>query len=353
MLVTAVALVVLPLAVGARPASPVEVPAGELARRVQASGAVGWSGFVQTSGGLQVPASDSFATVGQLLGERNDLRVWWRTAEDWRVDRIRSTGETDLFRSGDGLVRWVFESERATYSLVSTVRLPEAYDLLPPTLGRSLLQGVRPAELSSLPARRVAGVTGAGLRLTPDDPASSIARVDLWADPDTGLALRIELYGAGDSQPVLTTTLLELKRRTPEVSTTRFQPGAGVNLFYEESVDVVAAANAFAPFDLPASVAGLPTRDGQDPAAAGIYGRGPTTMLVLPLRGQVARPLRDRLRDSSEAQETRIGVWAPVGPVGIVMTRFRGRPGDGGFLLAGTVTRATLERAATDLLAST
>jgi hypothetical protein len=53
---------------------------------------VAWSGFVETAGTLQVPDSDSFATLAQMLGENSQLLVWWRSAEDWRVDRIRSTG---------------------------------------------------------------------------------------------------------------------------------------------------------------------------------------------------------------------------------------------------------------------
>jgi hypothetical protein len=39
---------------------------------------------------------------------------------------------------------------------------------------------------------------------------------------------------------------------------------------------------------------------------------------------------------------------APVGPVGILITPYRGRGGT--FLLAGTVTSETLQQAATELL---
>ena len=48
---------------------------------------------------------------------------------------------------------------------VSEIRLPDASDLLPPTLARALLQGVRDEELSRLPTRRLAGHRGA--RRTP------------------------------------------------------------------------------------------------------------------------------------------------------------------------------------------
>jgi hypothetical protein len=347
-LVTAAVLVGTPVAIGARPVAASNVSAVELARLMQGSAGVAWSGYVETSGTLQVPDSDAFVNLAQLLGENNRLRVWWRSAEDWRVDRIRSTGETDLFRQGQRSVRWVFESERATVSRVSEIRLPDASDLLPPTLARALLQGVRDDELSRLPTRRLAGIAAPGVRLVPADTATALARVDLWADPQTGLPLRVELYGNPDQRAVLTTTLREVNLESPEAATTEFFPHPGTEVVFEESVDVAAAANAYAPFDLPSSLAGLMSRSGEDPGAVGIYGRGPTTLIALPLRGQVAGPLRQRLRDSAAAEETSVGTLAPVGPVGLLVTpRNRG----GSFLVAGTVTSATLQQAAAELLA--
>ena len=347
-LLTAAAFVATPLLVNTRPAAPSEISATELAGRIRQSGKVGWSGFVETAGTLQVPDSDSFATLGQLLGENTRLRVWWRTADDWRVDRIRSTGETDLFHQGQGMVRWVFESETATYSPVSKIRLPDASDLLPPTFARSLLQGVRENELGRLPARRVAGMDASGLRLTPKERGATVQHVDIWADAASGLALEVELYGLGDKRPILTTTLRELKLGAPPATATRFTLAEGVRVVYEPSVDVAAAANAFAPYDLPRSLAGLSSRDGEDPGAVGIYGRGPTTLIALPLRGQVAGPLRRQLQDRGSVQLTEVGTLAPVGPVGLLITP-RGR--GGAFLLAGTVTSELLRQAATELLA--
>jgi hypothetical protein len=347
-LVAAVAFVATPLLISARPGASSDVSAAELAVRIQRSATIGWSGYVETDGTLQAPDNESFATLAQLLGENTQLRVWWRNPADWRVDRIRSTGETDMFRQGGGTVRWVFESETATYSPVSKIRLPDASDLLPPTFARSLLQGVRGTELRRLPARKVAGIDAAGLRLTPDEKATTVAHVDIWADAVSGLPLEVQLYGLGDQRPVLTTTLRELRLGAPSATTTRFTLPGGVRVIYEESVDVAAAANAFAPYDLPASLAGLGSRDGEDPGAVGIYGRGPTTLIALPLRGRVARPLRQQLQDRGNAEITNLGTLVPVGPVGVLITPYRGR-GEV-FLLAGTVTAETLRRAATELL---
>ena len=347
-LLTAVALVATPIVIGTRPAPPSDITAAELAGQVRQSADVAWSGYVETSGTLQVPDNESFATLAQMLGENTKLRVWWRSADDWRVDRIRSTGETDLFRQHGYTIRWVFESETATYSPVSKIRLPDASDLLPPTLARQLMHGARDDELSRLPTRRVAGVDAPGLRLAPDEPATTIAHVDIWTEPGSGLPLQVELYGVGEQRPVLTTTLLELSLNEPTAETTDFTPAKGVQVNYEESVDVAAAANAFAPYDLPTSLAGLHSRDGQDPGAVGIYGRGPTTLIALPLRRQVAGPLRRQLSDRGTAQFTDVGTLAPVGPVGLLITPFRGRRGT--FLLAGTVNSETLQRAAAELL---
>ena len=350
-LFAAAALVVTPLAWAARPTSDSPASAVDLARRVQASAALPWSGLVETSGSLQVPDSDSFAALSQLLGEDNVLRVWWRGAEDWRVDRLRSTGETDLYRSRGFQIRWVAESDTATVAPVSTIRLPDAADLLPSTLARSLLQGVRDAELSRLPADRIAGVDAAGLRITPEDSAASLDRVDLWADAVTGLPLRVELYGSGDRRPVVSTAVTSLSLEVPDPATTVFRPAASSTLAYEDAVDVAAAANAFAPYDLPAELAGLTARGTADPGAVGIYGRGPTVLVAIPLRQRVAGPLRERLQSSASARRTPAGTVALVGPVTLLMTP--GQWGRGAFLLAGTVTPETVERAAGELRALT
>ncbi len=199
-----------------------------------------------------------------------------------------------------------------------------------------------------MPTRRLAGVEAPGVRLVPSDRESTVGRVDLWVDPATGLALRVELTGVGQDRPVLTTAVAELTRSTPPTSSTVFRPSSSSTIAYEDSVDVAAAANAFSDADLPASLAGFGTRNGVDPGPVGVYGRGPTTVIVLPLRGQVAGPLRERLR-AGGATVTSVGTATQVGPVSMLVTSGRGR---GGFLLAGTMTAETLARSAAELMAA-
>ncbi len=246
------------------------------------------------------------------------------------------------------MVRWVFESQRATIAPASTIRLPDASDLLPSTLARRLLEDVATEELVRLPSRRVAGVAAAGLRLEPRTPDTTIARIELWAEPESGLPLEVQVFGSGDRRPIVRTTVTALDLGAPAPSVTRFDPAPGVELVSEDAVDVAAAANAFAPYDLPARLGGLEARGGVDPGAVGVYGRGPTSLIVLPLRGQVARPFRQRLRESPAAREGSLGIGLAAGPVGLLLTpRDRG----GTFLLAGTVTEEVLQRGASELLA--
>ena len=68
-----------------------------------------------------------------------------------------------------------------------------------------------------------------------------------------GCQLQVQLYGVGELRPVITTTLRQLKFGAPPETTTHFSLPEGVRVAYEPSVDVAAAANAFAPYDLPFS----------------------------------------------------------------------------------------------------
>ena len=302
---------------------------------------------MESTGGLSVPDSEGFANLAELLGEPNSLRVWWRGPEEWRIDSVRSTGETDLFFNGHVLVRWVFEAQRATIAPVSVVRLPDVSDLLPATLARLLLEGVAPEELSPLAARRIAGRDAAGLRLEPRAGTSRIARVDVWAESGSGLPLAVEVTAVGDRRPVLSSAVSQLDLTEPSLAHTQFTPAPSVELAYEESVDVAAAANAFAPIDPPATLAGLPARAGLDAGAVGVYGQGPASVIVIPLRRDVARPLRRQLRDSPTAEETRLGTEASAGLIGLLLTP---RSRDHSFLLAGTVPIEALRRGAAELL---
>ena len=328
------------------PAKGSSIGAAALADRIHGAGDRAWSGEVATQGALQLPVSDSFSGIARLFGDSTTLRVWWVDGEHWRVDRTRASGETDLFRDGNDTVRWSYESEEATFTPYSAVRLPNEADVLPPTLAARLLSGARAAELSRLPSRRVAGHDSAGLRLVPSDTRSTIARADIWADQGSGLPTRVEVYADGRSRPVLTTEMTKLDLETPDARTLRFRAPSGVRIDHSRALDEAAGANAFAPFQPPEVVAGLSRRGSpEDLGAVGIYGRGPTALIAFPLRTFVASELRDQLLRSKRTHEDESGVGIEVGPLSVLLTR----NDHASYLLAGTVTPDTLVKASADV----
>ncbi len=343
----AIGLVSAPLVARALPAHDSTISAVRLAERIHDTADLGWSGEVRSLGSVQVPLTGStFGGVSRLLGERTDLRVWWRDSENWRIDRLRATGESDLVRDGGLTVRWNYEDNRVNFTPYSPIRLPDDVDVVPGSLAQRLLAGATPQELSRLPAERVAGRSALGLRLVPSDERSTISRVDVWADTSSGLPLRVKVYGEPAGVAVLSTELISLDLGKPSKDDVNFRLSHTLDFSRGVALDTAAGANAFAPFIPPESVAGLPRRgNAADFGAVGVYGRGPTAVLAVPVRETLARQLRKQLRSSSSSRETGPGVALEVGPLSVLLQRTR----TADFLLIGTVTPTTLETAAADV----
>lgn len=343
----AVAVAIPPTLIHVLPAGGSDLTAAQVAAQIRTSRTLGWSGEVHSQGSLQVPKTDSFGSgVARLLGEDTDLRVWWHDEKYWRVDRTRGSGESDLVRNDEQFVRWVFESKKATVTRYSAVRLPNEADLLPSTLASRMLSGAKSSDLSRLPARRIAGHSSAGLRLVPADDRSTLSHVDIWADEGSGLPTRVEVYADGTSSSVLTTEVTNLDLDTPSLSRTKFAFPDGIRIVTSYALDDAAGANAFAPFEMPDEAGGLQrSGDPQDFRAVGVYGKGPSAVIAIPLREHIGRSLYAQLSKSPAANVHDNGVDLAVGPLSILLTGDR----KGAFLLVGTVTTDALARVGSDL----
>ncbi len=345
----AVVLASAPLATRVLPVHQSDISATRLAARIHDSSRLGWSGEVRSLGSLQVPLTGSqFGGVARVLGEQTDLRVWWRDSENWRLDRIRATGESDLVRDGGLTVRWNYEDNKVNFTPYSSVRLPDDVDVVPASLARRLLAGAKPDELSRLPSRRVAGHDSAGLRLVPDDERSTIAAVEVWADEKTGLPLQVKVYGdPAGSVPILNTRLIAVSMGTPRPERTDFRLSDSLDFSRGVALDEAAGANAFAPFDPPESIADLRRRGNPETfGAVGVYGRGPTAILAVPVRRGTANDLHDQLAESRDARKAGRSISLEVGPISVLLVR-----GDrANFLLTGTVSPETLRQASIDLV---
>ncbi len=347
---TAVLCLVAPLVFDLIPAQGSDASAQSIRRQIAASTTLSWSGSATTRGTLNIPATKSFAGISKLLGDNNSLRVWWNSPDRWRVDTVRSTGETDLIRNSDLITSWRFESETATQTPYSDIRLPNSVDLLPSRLAARLLAGSKPAELARLGSQRIAGRSAAGLRLNPADSRSTIGHTDIWADTSTGLPLKVDVFVAGDKRPFVTTELTSLDYSRPAANITQFVPPQRIKVKRREALDVAAGANAFAPFVLPASVAGLARRgDEASFGAVGAYGHGPTALIVIPLRRNLSSQVRKQFQKEKSNVTNDGGTALKVGPLSVLLTR--GGRHQATFLLAGTVTPQTLVQAAKELRA--
>jgi hypothetical protein len=326
------------------PAADIDVSAGRLLEQVDASYAEGWSGYVETDGTLQLPDAGRFNDLAALFGTQVRLRAWWRDPDHWRVDRLLAAGETDLVHADGLTTEWDYERARATVSRDPDIRLPGSSDLVPPELAHRLLRGVATEDVSRLPARRIAGTDAPGLRVTPGSDLSSIDHLDLWADPDSGVPLRVELYASSD-RPAFVSTFRDFSAERPPQAALAFTATPSTAVRYEDVLDIADAANQYAPFVPPGSAAGLAKSAASD-GAVGVYGRGLTQVIAIPLRDREADALRAQLDVTPGAEHLTDRTLVMLGPLGIVLT---GGEGDGGWLLAGTLSRDALLRAGQDV----
>lgn len=339
-------LAALPWAVSKLPAASSGATAPDLLGRVQRSAAVSYSGYAESVGSLALPATDQFNAITNLLGARTQMRVWWSSPAAWRVDTVSLTGETDLHRSGGQTWTWNYEANRATLDETSypeDVRLPRSDDLLPANLARRLLSQATPDEVQRLSSARVAGQDAAGLRLRPKEPESTIDRVDVWV-LGSGLAVRVAVFAKGSGTAVMGTSFLQLNTSRPRSSDIDFTPPLSARVEESNGLDLLGFINLLGNAQPPATLAGLP-RNAADPGigAVGLYGRGVTLLIAIPLPARIAYPLQEQLEQAAGSVSTAGGVAIGVGVLNLLLGE--PRPDAGSWLVTGTVTADTLQRA--------
>jgi len=350
------ALLSLPSVVSAVPlAQSDRSPATDVLARVRSSAAVSYQGYAESHGILALPDVPQFGDLISLLGSTTRMRVWWASADRWRVDDISLANEVDTYR--DPLGTWTWESgpRRAVRVLLEPrVRLPRAADLLPPELGRRLAGAARPEEVVRIADRRVAGRTASGIRITPADPGTTIGRIELWSDRSSGLPLRVEVTARGTGQPALRTAFLDLDRQ-PVGVVSPFAPPVDSNVSIVSAPDIAGRLDELAPYLLPDTLAGLPRRVRVDGVATvagpATYGDGYALVVVLPLPADLTAQVLRRLEgspakpvDIGRGTATVLGIDSPLVNAVVV------RGGRRGYLIGGTVGPAVLEQVARALV---
>ena len=345
-------LVALPPLARALPAPRVAVEPGRLRALILGSAGQPYQGYAESSAVLGLPDLPNLARVSALLNGTTQVRAWYDSPSRWRFDVISAADERGTYATPSGEYVWDYGANLRTLLVGGQgVRLPRAGDLLPPDLGRRLLGAAAGDPAAALPSRRVAGIVAAGLRLRPADPDTTIGRVDVWADPGSGLPLLVEVSARGAARPAVVSRFLELRlaRPTAPVLAPPHAPGSGFT--------VAAAPDVSADLPLvevPAQLAGRPLRT---PALAGVagaatYGAGLSSFVAVRLPRGVGRPAEEA---ATRAGGTAVAVPGDGGatllripPLTLVIARWPGARVS--YLLAGLVSAAVLERAAAGLV---
>lgn len=347
LLAAVAALAALPALAGAWPVPSPPLPASTLLAKVRASASVPYQGYAESRAGLGLPDVPNASSVVALLGETTRMRAWVASPSLWRVDQLTTIGERDLYHDEHGTWQW----DSATRHVDETrgepvVRFARPADLLPPELGRRLAAAATPAETARIPGRRVAGVDAAGLRITPSSADTTIARVDLWADPSSGLPVRVEATTKGASTPILVSTFLDLRQAAPDPLVVGFQAPADATIDVEDTPDIAQAIERFSPFVLPDQLGALPRRTAVGSAAA-TYGQRFDLVAALAFPDQLSWRTRNFLAQLPPAH----GPWEAghliTTPLlnGMIIEH-----NQVAYVLAGTVTQAALQRAAIALV---
>jgi hypothetical protein len=346
-----VVLAAIPVAVDRWPVRAAGIDVDALRARVTASGGQAFQGYAQSAGLLPLPALPNLSQVTDLLSGTTEMRTWYAGPDRWRVDVLGDGTEHDLYQTPQAQFTWDYGDNQLTRIVGDQpVRLPRAADVTPPELVRRVLSIAAGDRVGPLPARRVAGVTAAGLRLVPSGPDTTVAHVDIWADPVHGLPLQAEITAKGGARPAFVTRFLEVHFGAPDAAVLRPPaPRAGIGYTVTEAPDILSAINRRRPAFLPAGLAGLPRRDSvAGLSAVAVYGTGLASLVVAGLPGRFGGRAFEQVRTYGQVVKVAGDSEASLITTGL-LSLLAVRIDDQVFLVAGLVGAPLMQRVAGSL----
>ena len=214
--------------------------AAQLLEDVAQADVEGLSGTVVGTSRLGLPelppsgrGRGSALSLTGLLSGSTTARVWKAGDDRSRVAVDAPFAEYDVVRVGPEV--WTFDS--ATSDVTHLV-LPEgaqqapAHDpsvtATPQDLAERLLSYVEPTTTVTVGrAEEVAGRAAYELVLEPKDPGTLVDEVRLAIDGETSMALRVQVFGVGQTEPAVEVAFTAVRFALPDLSVFEFTPPSG------------------------------------------------------------------------------------------------------------------------------
>ena len=173
----------------------------------------------------------------------------------------------------------------------------------------------------------------------------------MWADPRTGLPVKVEVFGQGEDAPVLVSRFLDLSETTPAAATLTPRPGPGIDLSTTSLPDASGVLNSYGP-PLPGQLGWIQrvaNPSGLSDVAA--YGSGFSRFAVVPLPARTGNAALSAVGGIGGTLTVGDGTAVVIQTPLIAMLLARAPTGQV-YLLTGAVTASRLEYAATQLVGS-
>ena len=194
-----------------------------------------------TSLGLpQLPQAGNPTSLSSLLTGSHTIKVYYASAQHYRLSMQQTDSETDVIRSGNTL--WLWESSgnsvteftapsQAAHKHV-TATLPAEPALTPQQAANEILNAVGKTTRVRVQSNvLVAGEPAYELSLAPKDHRSLIGKVLIAVDAKYGVPLRVQVFAKGSSSPAFQVGYTDLSPNTePAAQNLTFTPPPGASV---------------------------------------------------------------------------------------------------------------------------
>ncbi|MFN8075989.1 MAG: hypothetical protein U0Q15_11285 [Kineosporiaceae bacterium] len=191
-------------------------------------------------------AATPAGVLGALLSSDTSSRVWVAGRDRIRAQILQPLGEVDVV--GDGRSWWTYSARHDTALRIlgasgaatptgpagAMLGVGSGLDfaaLTPQGLATALLADAAKSGVVRLgPGQMVDGRAAHTLRVAPRQSTTLLQRVEVAVDAVSGLALRVQVFTTGRSQPVLETTLSRLDLARPADQRFAFTPARSTSV---------------------------------------------------------------------------------------------------------------------------